>query len=182
VSFSLDGRHFDLDLCDVDEGRFMTMITPYLAVARRAGPPRFRTRSPAERQQSAAARAWALQNGHKVPAKGRLPESVMADYEAAQRGSDSPAAAPAPVATQPPASAPAVFSGPTSATATVTPITSAKTGPPRAASTSLTAAERAEIRTWARGHGFDIGTRGAIRGDIIEAWRSSKGSQRRRAR
>ncbi len=41
-----------------------------------------------------AVRSWAVENGHKVGDRGRIPAAVMAAYQEATNGSTAPAAAP----------------------------------------------------------------------------------------
>jgi hypothetical protein len=89
VTFSLDGRAYEIDLSDKNAARLRKALTPFIDVARKAGG-RASSRSRGQRQtarssreDSQVIREWARQNGHKVSGRGRLSQSVLEAYRAA---------------------------------------------------------------------------------------------------
>ncbi|WP_433336665.1 histone-like nucleoid-structuring protein Lsr2 [Spirillospora sp. CA-294931] len=85
VSFSLDGRAYEIDLSGKNAAKLREAVAPYLASARRA---RGAGRKPAaraagNRERSAEIRAWAKQAGIQVNERGRIPANVIQKYEAA---------------------------------------------------------------------------------------------------
>lgn len=82
--FSLDGQQFELDLCDRHNDLFERTLGKWTDKARRpvrtAAP---RRRTTAHRSRSAAIRTWARENRMPVSERGRIPASVVREYEAA---------------------------------------------------------------------------------------------------
>jgi hypothetical protein len=83
-AFSLDGRDYEIDLCERHSQKFDDAVSRFTERARRvssrAG--RARRRTTAHRQRSADIRAWAKQSGMEVSDRGRIPANVIAKYEA----------------------------------------------------------------------------------------------------
>jgi Lsr2 len=83
-AFSLDGRDYEIDLCEKHSEKFDEVLQRFKEKARRVtsrvGKPKRRTT--AHRQHSAEIRAWAKQNGMDVSDRGRIPAGVIAKYEA----------------------------------------------------------------------------------------------------
>lgn len=83
-AFSLDGRDYEIDLCEKHSQKFDEVIGRFAEKARkvtnRVGKPKRRTA--AHRQRSAEIRAWAKQSGMEVSERGRIPANVIAKYEA----------------------------------------------------------------------------------------------------
>lgn len=83
-AFSLDGRDYEIDLCERHSQRFDEVVGRFADKARRvtgrAGKPKRRTA--AHRQRSADIRRWALANGLDISDRGRIPSQVIAKYEA----------------------------------------------------------------------------------------------------
>ena len=83
-NFSLDGRDYEIDLCEKHSAKFDEVLSKFAEKARkvtsRAGRPKRRTT--AHRQRSADIRAWAKQSGLEVSERGRIPANVIAKYEA----------------------------------------------------------------------------------------------------
>ena len=83
-SFSLDGRDYEIDLCEKHSEKFDEVLKRFADKARkvtnRVGKPKRRTT--AHRQRSADIRAWAQQSGMDVSERGRIPANVIAKYEA----------------------------------------------------------------------------------------------------
>jgi hypothetical protein len=89
VTFSLDGRAYEIDLSDKNTAQLRKALTPFIDVARKAGGPASsrsrgqRQTARSSREDSQAIREWARQNGHKVSGRGRLSQSVLEAYRAA---------------------------------------------------------------------------------------------------
>ena len=86
VSFALDGVAYEIDLSPGNANTLRSELGQYLGHARKSGGTqarRRRQRNGAGREQSAAIREWARSHGHKVNERGRIPASVVAEYEAA---------------------------------------------------------------------------------------------------
>jgi hypothetical protein len=82
----IDGRGYELDLSDGNAARLRDALAPFVAAARRSGGGRGRRagggsstppRSTDDRGKNAAIREWAVQHGHKISARGRIPASVL---------------------------------------------------------------------------------------------------------
>ena len=91
--FSLEGRSYQIDLSDENAAKLRDALAPYVDAARKAGG---RSRGRASRQttvaekparssreETAAIRQWARDNGHQVSERGRIPKSVIEAYQAA---------------------------------------------------------------------------------------------------
>jgi hypothetical protein len=83
-AFSLDGRDYEIDLCEKHSQKFDEVLSRFAEKARkvtnRVGKPKRRTT--AHRQRSADIRHWAKQSGMDVSDRGRIPANVIAKYEA----------------------------------------------------------------------------------------------------
>jgi hypothetical protein len=90
--FSLDGRSYQIDLSDENAAKLRDALAPYIGAARKAGG-RGRARAPRQtavaekparsnREETAAIRQWARENGHQVSERGRIPKSVIEAYQA----------------------------------------------------------------------------------------------------
>ncbi|MBU3063198.1 Lsr2 family protein [Nocardia sp. NEAU-G5] len=82
ISFGYRGIAYETDLIPDSARRMDEAFAPFLKNARKVGrmagsKPR-RGRSP----ESSEMRKWAEENGHHVPARGRVPEAVAAAYRA----------------------------------------------------------------------------------------------------
>ncbi len=82
-SFSLDGRDYEIDLCEKHSQKFDETLTRFAEKARRATSrvSRPKRRTTAHRQRSAEIRAWAKRNGIEVSDRGRIPAQVILSYE-----------------------------------------------------------------------------------------------------
>jgi hypothetical protein len=97
VSFGLDGRIYEIDLSDDNAARLRDSLASFIAAARKSGGstttgsrrahtmtvssgPRPQT---LDREQTAAIRAWAQQNGHQISNRGRISKTVMDAFQAA---------------------------------------------------------------------------------------------------
>jgi Lsr2 len=83
-AFSLDGRDYEIDLCERHSQKFDEVLEKFADKARRVtgrtGRPKRRTT--AHRQRSAEIRAWAKRSGMEVSDRGRIPANVIAKFEA----------------------------------------------------------------------------------------------------
>src|SRR5215469_4081063 len=88
VRFAFEGTDYEIDLNAKNAAAFGKQLAPYLEHARRVGrgPSRRPGRTAAGRQRSGDIRAWAKEQGLAVSARGRIPASVMEQYQAANRG------------------------------------------------------------------------------------------------
>src|SRR6478735_3278716 len=105
VTFSLDGRSYEIDLSEKHAAALRDAFAPFVSSARRAGGSvavgrqKMSTRAGRPREETAAIREWATANGLEVSARGRISSTVLEAYE--NRGKAAVAAAPvaaAPVA------------------------------------------------------------------------------------
>jgi hypothetical protein len=85
IRFGFSGSEYEIDLNKKNAAAFRKKLAPYLEHARTAGrgPRRRAARTSAGRERGAAIRAWAEQQGIAVSARGRIPASVIEQYEAA---------------------------------------------------------------------------------------------------
>ena len=88
VSFALDGRSYEIDLSEANAATLRKALDEYVARARKASDSsRERKSSQGSVQrdpsQTRAIRQWALQNGHAISSRGRIPRPVVTAYEAA---------------------------------------------------------------------------------------------------
>ena len=83
-AFSLDGRDYEIDLCEKHSQRFDEVLSKFAEKARkvtgRVG--KAKRRTTAHRQRSAEIRAWAKHSGMDVSDRGRIPANVIAKFEA----------------------------------------------------------------------------------------------------
>ena len=78
VRFDYGSHQYELELCASDKQALATIVNEYAPYARKTGSRR-RARN---RKRSADIRAWAQSAGIKVNAKGRIPETLIAQYDA----------------------------------------------------------------------------------------------------
>ncbi len=83
-SFSLDGRDYEIDLCEKHSQKFDEVVKRFADRARKVSTKMGRTkrRTTAHRRRSAEIRAWAKRSGMDVSDRGRIPAQVIAKYEA----------------------------------------------------------------------------------------------------
>jgi hypothetical protein len=91
VSFGLDGVVYDIDLSEKNATKLRAVLQRYTNAARRLGGRSTRRRSGrrpgtsarpahADREQTAAIRAWARENGWQVSDRGRVAAAVVEAY------------------------------------------------------------------------------------------------------
>lgn len=78
VRLSVDGTQYSLDLGPNSRKLLNAALKPFLSKAR--------VRAKEGESKAAHIRSWAAENGIKVPARGKIPASVEAQYEEAQNG------------------------------------------------------------------------------------------------
>jgi hypothetical protein len=90
IRFSIDDTAYDIDLNLKNTSRLRAALAPFTDVARTTSATGVRRRVsvPASAgrkspEMLAAIRHWARQNGHTVPATGRIPAPVQAAFDAA---------------------------------------------------------------------------------------------------
>jgi Lsr2 len=87
VSFTLDGKSFEIDLSAKRAAELRDILAPYVGAARRAGGgtmvrrQRGAAASSARREDTSAIREWAAAHGHQVSARGRISAAVIQAYE-----------------------------------------------------------------------------------------------------
>jgi len=88
VQFSFGSADYEIDLNTKNASVFRNQLAPFISNARAAG--RGQRRRPARpastRQRSADIRAWAKKQGIDVSDRGRIPSSVIEQYDAAAKG------------------------------------------------------------------------------------------------
>ena len=84
VRFGIGGAEYEIDLSKKNARALRRHLAPFMDHARKAGRgPRRRTgRSAASRERSGDIRAWAKNHGITVSDRGRIPTSVVEQYEA----------------------------------------------------------------------------------------------------
>ena len=184
VPFALDGATYEIDLSSEHAEGLRAALEQYVAAGRRTGgrrssPASTPTRSStptagSSRARNQEIRTWATSHGVTLGDRGRIPNNVVAAFEAGdpsrldgREPADTSAASngvdsqPAPAS-----SSPAVVEEP------------AASGEEPPGRDGLTAAERETIRAWAVDEGIEVKTRGQLKKDLIanyEAWSARQG-------
>jgi len=88
VRFGLDGSEYEIDLSKKNAAAFRRQLTSFIEHARKAGrgPRRRPVRTASNRERSGDIRSWAKDHGMAVSDRGRIPASVVEQYEAATKG------------------------------------------------------------------------------------------------
>jgi hypothetical protein len=96
ISFSLDGTSYEIDVCDDHAEELRDAVAPYVGAGRRVGGARGGRRAAtpsrgsgrasggSDRQRAGDIRAWARAQGLNVNERGRIPATIVAQYEAAR--------------------------------------------------------------------------------------------------
>lgn len=86
-AFSLDGRDYEIDLCEKHSQKFDEAVKRFAEKARKVSTrmSRPKRRTAAHRQRSADIRAWAKRSGIDVSDRGRIPAQVIQKYDASHR-------------------------------------------------------------------------------------------------
>lgn len=88
VTFGIDGLVYEIDLSVANSVQLRSAFEPYIAAARKVPDPRLTQRGLKSRrivadQTLAEKRRWAKDNGWPVADRGRIPDDVLAAYNAA---------------------------------------------------------------------------------------------------
>ena len=88
VRFGLGGAEYEIDLSKKNARAFRKGLSQFVEHARKAGRAQSRraVRTSANRQRSGDIRAWAQTQGITVSERGRIPASVVQQYEATAKG------------------------------------------------------------------------------------------------
>jgi hypothetical protein len=88
VRFGLGGAEYEIDLSKKNASAFRKQFMPFIEQARKfgRGQPRRSARTAASRQRSGDIRAWAKDHGISVSERGRIPASVVEQYQTATKG------------------------------------------------------------------------------------------------
>ena len=90
LHFSLGNAGYEVDVCGKHAQQIRDSLEPFAAHARTSSGPaagssrRRRERAAAGRDQTAGIRTWAKERGIQVNDRGRIPVSVLKEYEAAR--------------------------------------------------------------------------------------------------
>jgi len=87
MRFAIGGTAYEIDLNKKNARAFRKQLAPFVEHARKAGRGPRRPRTSSGRQRSGDIRAWAKEQGIAVSGRGRIPASVVAQYDAATGGS-----------------------------------------------------------------------------------------------
>jgi hypothetical protein len=83
LHFGIGGLEYEIDLSEKNAARLRKQLAPFVEHARKAGrAPRRVTRTAASRRRSRDIRAWAREQGIPLSERGRIPASVVEQYEA----------------------------------------------------------------------------------------------------
>lgn len=93
VSFGLDGVTYEIDLKQDNATRLRDALADFVASARRTNgrgkkastTTRTVVAEARTKEQTQAIRAWARANGHELSDRGRIPTSVIEEFEKAHR-------------------------------------------------------------------------------------------------
>lgn len=88
VQFALDGRGYEIDLTDANATQLRELLAPYIGAGRRtigsvttAKPARPRAAGNSRDLQKV--REWARENGYTVSDRGRIPQTILDAFDAA---------------------------------------------------------------------------------------------------
>jgi hypothetical protein len=82
VQFSFDGNAYEIDLCSKHAKELREKVGQYADHASAGGGRRRRQRTGPGRERSGEIRAWAQDRGYKVSQRGRIPATIIQEYEA----------------------------------------------------------------------------------------------------
>ena len=88
LRFGLGGSEYEIELSKKNASKFRRQIAPYIEHARKAGRGQRRrpARTASSRERSGDIRAWAKDHGIAVSERGRIPASVVEQYQATTTG------------------------------------------------------------------------------------------------
>src|SRR5262245_19405904 len=83
VRFAVDGSAYEIDLSNKNAAEMRRTFDRYIEHARKAGRTTRQARTSRNRHYSSDVRAWAKSQGIQINERGRIPASIVAEYEAA---------------------------------------------------------------------------------------------------
>jgi len=83
VRFAVDGNAYEIDLSKKNAAEMRRTFDRYIEHARKAARGTRPARTPRNRRHSSDVRAWAKGRGTQISERGRIPASIVAEYEAA---------------------------------------------------------------------------------------------------
>jgi Lsr2 len=88
VRFTFDGKSYAIDLSTKNSEKFRKVIAPYVAAARRdgsavSGRGKAKTNGHSVDVDPKRVRAWAMENGYAVSARGRVSRDLVAAFKEA---------------------------------------------------------------------------------------------------
>ncbi len=88
IRFGIGGADYQIDLSKKHANAFRRKLAPFIEHARKAGKGQRRRpgRTPASRERSTDIRAWAKDQGIAVSDRGRIPASIVEQYQASTAG------------------------------------------------------------------------------------------------
>jgi len=87
VRFAFGGTEYEIDLNAKNAKAFRKQLAPFVDYARKTGPRRRRQsgRAQSSRRPSSDIRSWAKAQGIAVSDRGRIPASIVQQYDAATK-------------------------------------------------------------------------------------------------
>lgn len=91
LGFAVDGAKYEIDVCDNHAAALRDAVAPYIAHGRRAGGrasgqstrrPRGARGIGSDRARTQQIREWARAHGHQVSDRGRIPSTVIDQFDA----------------------------------------------------------------------------------------------------
>lgn len=88
VKFGLDGVQYEIDLSAKNASKLREAFAPYVSAGTKAGGrasaggTRRRGSQSLDREQNRAIREWAKSKNKKISDRGRIPEEIVAEYQA----------------------------------------------------------------------------------------------------
>ncbi len=86
VAFAIDGAQYEIDLSAGNAAALRESVARFVRHARKVSggsAPRARTATGSAGYDPKAVRVWAAANGVELPARGRIPSAVLAQYRVA---------------------------------------------------------------------------------------------------
>jgi hypothetical protein len=90
VEFGLDGSIYEIDLSSTNAAKLREALAPFTQAGRKASAKQVKggkrgQRNLSSRERSSEIRAWAKANGKPVNERGRIPQTIVDEYEAARK-------------------------------------------------------------------------------------------------
>lgn len=84
VYFGLDGKSYEIDLSHDNSKKLHEALDEWVAAARKSGAHRKTKAAPRTSSTiTSAVRGWASANGYSINERGRIPQQILAAYQAA---------------------------------------------------------------------------------------------------